>query len=586
MSYNVIGISAFYHDSACCIIQDGKLIAAVQEERFSRKKNDPDLPKKAFLYCLEVAGISIDDVDCIGYYENPTKKISRQLWSGNHQLSIQSAMEIDPNYPVQSIRSQLGYDGPVKIFDHHQSHAASSFYFSGFDEAAIMTVDGVGEWATTTYGKGDGTKLEILEEVNFPDSIGMLYSTLTSFMGFKVNSGEYKVMGLAPYGEPKFVEQVREMITLKENGQYELNMKYFDFLKGERMYSDEIVPLFGLEPREKETEILQVHKDIAKSLQVVLEEVLINKATYVQKLTGSKNLCMAGGVALNCVANGKILKESPFDKLFVQPASNDAGCALGAAVLAYLEIGGTMKSNKLPHVYLGPEYSSAEIENLLGATSLKYKNFQGKRDERMAEIVNRLSNGKVIGWFSGRMEFGPRSLGARSILADPRRPEMRDLINAMVKKREGFRPFAPAVLNDYKDDHFLIDHESPFMLETCQVKSELDLPAITHVDGSARVQTVTRETNPEFAALLEAFNSATGCPILLNTSFNVRDEPIVCSPEDAIRCFITTNIDCLVLGDFLLDKEENDLIMLNMINTNLVSNKGDFEINPSVYTFI
>lgn len=585
MSYNVIGISAFFHDSACCIIQDGQLIAAVQEERFSRKKNDPGLPKNAFLYCLDAAGIGIDEIDCIGYYEDPVKKTSRQLWSGNHKLSIEAAMAIDPNYPIQAIHDQLGYDGPVKVYEHHQSHAASSFFYSGFDSAAILTVDGVGEWATTTYGKGEGANLEILEEVNFPNSIGLLYSTITNFLGFKVNSGEYKVMGLAPYGQPKYADQIREMIKLKEKGQYELNLPYFDFLRGERMYADEIESLFNLKARERDSEILQVHKDVAKSLQTVLEEIMISKAIYLHELTGSKNLCMAGGVALNCVANGKILTNGPFENLYVQPAANDSGCALGAAALAYRELTGVGLKKPLEHVYLGPQYTSSDIEHLLGATSLKFHDFQGKTEEMLAEVVSNLAEGKVIGWYNGRMEFGPRALGARSILADPRRPEMRDLINSMVKKREGFRPFAPAVLNDHREEHFELDHESPFMLETCQVKSNLQLPAITHVDNSARVQTVSAKTNPRFARLLEKFNELTGCPILLNTSFNVKDEPIVCSPEDAINSFITTNIDCLVLQDFLLIKEENDLNILNMINNNLLQ-KEDFELNPNVYTFI
>ena len=585
MSYNVIGISAFFHDSACCIIQNGQLIAAVQEERFSRKKNDPGLPEKAFLYCLEAAGIGIDEIDCIGYYEDPVKKTSRQLWSGNHKLSIEAALEMNPRYPIKAIHEQLGYDGPVSIYDHHQSHAASSFYFSGFDSAAILTADGVGEWATTTYGKGEGADLEILEEVNFPNSMGLLYSTITNFLGFKVNSGEYKVMGLAPYGQPKYVDQIREMIKLKDKGQYELNLPYFDFLKGERMYADEIEALFDLKARERDSEILQAHMDIAKSLQTVLEEIMLSKAVYLHEITGSKNLCMAGGVALNCVANGQILRNGPFEKLYVQPAANDAGCALGAAALAYRELAGTGLKKPLEHVYLGPEYSSSDIEHLLGATSLKFHDFQGKTEELLAEVVSRLEQGKVIGWYNGRMEFGPRALGARSILADPRRSEMRDLINTMVKKREGFRPFAPAVLNEHKSNHFELDHESPFMLETCQVKSDLSLPAITHVDNSARVQTVTSKTNPRFARLLEKFYESTDCPILLNTSFNVKDEPIVCAPEDAINSFITTDIDCLVLQDFLLIKEENDLNILNMINNNLIQ-KEDFELNPNVYTFI
>jgi len=396
MSYNVVGISAFYHDSACCIISDGVLKAAVQEERFSRRKNDPDLPRKAFLYCLKAAGITMADIDCIAYYEDPLKKAARQLWSGNHNVTMESATRMDPTYPERTIREQFGYDGRIKIFDHHQSHAASSFFFSGFDEAAILTVDGVGEWATTTYGKGKGRKIEIFEEVSFPNSIGLFYSTITSYMGFQINSGEYKVMGLAPYGQPKYVDKLYEMIRLKDKGQYELNLKYYDFLRGEKMYSDEIESLFKLKARVKESEIDQIHKDIARSLQVVLEELLINKAMYLHSITGSINLCMAGGVALNCVANEKVLQKSPFQKLFVQPAANDAGCALGAAALAYNEGTDSGAVQPLQHVYLGPDYSASEARTILDATSLKYSDYSHRTDEMMDAAVDKLVYGKVI----------------------------------------------------------------------------------------------------------------------------------------------------------------------------------------------
>ena len=584
MSLNIIGISAFYHDSACCILQDGVLKAAVQEERFSRKKNDPDLPKAAFNYCLKEAGITISDIDCIAYYEDPVKKLSRQLWSGSRFVTADSIRNTDHAAVERQIREQFGYDGPVRFYEHHQSHAASSYYYSGYDHAAILTVDGVGEWATTTYGMGKGAKLELFEEVSFPDSLGLLYSTITSYLGFSVNSGEYKVMGLAPYGKPLYVDKIRQLIRNGEAGQYELNMEYFDFLKGEKMYSEALPVLFGLAPRKKETAILPVHEDIAVSLQVVLEEILIEKARYLHERTGAENLCMAGGVALNCVANGKILKSSPFKQLFVQPAAGDAGCALGAAALAHNDLSGEAMTSQLEHVYLGPSYGSTDIKKLLSATSLRYT--QQKDDEELVkQVAQRLAEGKVIGWFHGRMEFGPRSLGARSILADPRGADMRDRINAMVKKREAFRPFAPAVLESATGEHFDIDHPSPFMLETCQVISSFDLPAITHVDGSARVQTVSEKTNPRFAALLKAFADLTGCPILLNTSFNVRDEPIVCNPEEALICFVTTDIDCLILEDFIIDNENNDTSILEMINQNLLE-RPSFELNPNVYTFI
>ena len=584
MSKNIVGISAFYHDSACCIIQDGVLKAAVQEERFSRKKNDPDLPVKAFMYCLEEAGISIADIDCIAYYEDPVKKSERQLWSGSTRENADYIYTIDPKHVELQIRKELGYDGPIKFYEHHQSHAASTFHYSGFEEAAILTVDGVGEWATTTYGVGKGTKVEIFEEVTFPDSIGLLYSTITSFLGFKVNSGEYKVMGLAPYGEDKFAKQMRELVHMEENGQYSLDLKYFDFLRGECMYSDKMEDLFGIPPRPRDSKMEQVHMDLAKSLQRFLEELLIAKANYLYEKTGSENLCMAGGVALNCVANGKILKNSPFKNLYVQPAANDSGCALGAASLAYAELYPEEKIAPLENVYLGPDYTEKDIEVLLKATSLNYQDCRSEGDT-LKRVAKYLADGKVIGWFHGRMEFGPRSLGARSILADPRVLDMRDRINAMVKKREGFRPFAPAVLEEKMYEHFDIDHPSPFMLETCQVKSPIDMPAITHVDGSGRIQSVNEKNNPRFCKLLQEFDALTGCPIVLNTSFNIKDEPIVCSPEDALVCFITTDIDCLVLEDFIITKQDNEITMLEMINNNFTE-RGRFELNPNVYTFI
>ncbi|MDN5217513.1 carbamoyltransferase [Fulvivirgaceae bacterium BMA12] len=586
MSFNIIGISAFYHDSACCILKDGILEAAVQEERFTRRKNESALPKQAFLYCLEEAKISINHIDCIAYYEDPVKKFARQLWSGMDIITSETIHDFNPNQVEQQLREELGYKGLIKFYEHHMSHAASSFFYSGFKEAAILTIDGVGEWATTTYGLGTGNRIELFEEVSFPDSLGLLYSTITNYLGFKVNSGEYKVMGLAPYGKPIYADKVRTLITSENTGHYRLNLKYFDFMQGERMYSDELIELFGLPPRIHESEITQEHKDIAKSLQIVLEEVLLEKAQYLHQKTGARNLCMAGGVALNCVANGNILRKGPFERMFVQPAANDAGCSLGAAALAYIDLSNNDMKRPLTHVYLGPQFGANSIERLLQSTSLKYTDYRGNTNELMHITAKKLAAGKVIGWYNGRMEFGPRSLGARSILADPRDPAMRDRINAMVKKREAFRPFAPAVLESRMQEHFDLNHPSRFMLETCQVISSLYLPAITHVDGSARVQTVSRETNARFADLLTAFDNITGCPILLNTSFNVRNEPIVNSPEDALACFINTDIDCLILEDFFIDIANNDLSMLEMIQQNFINAQEENAISVSVYTFI
>lgn len=582
---NIIGISAFYHDSACCLLQDGVLKAAVEEERFTRIKFDSSLPSNAFQYCLKEAGISIADIDCIAYYENPEKKLARQLWSGYRMDSKEMAYKMDAHRPEKEIREILGYEGPIKFFEHHLSHAASSYYYSGFDSAAILTVDGVGEWATAAYGVGEGDRINLFEEVHFPDSVGLLYSTITGYLGFRVNSGEYKVMGLAPYGKPIYADKIRQLIQTREKGQLYLDMKYFDFILGEKMYSQALPELFGQPPRVAESEIQPFHQDVAASLQVVLQEILLEKANYLYKKTSLENLCMAGGVALNCVANGHILREGPFKRLYVQPAANDAGCALGAAALAHVELTGSRHTDKkLEHVYLGPGYSIDKMERLLKATSLKFVDYRGQEDKLIEETARRLANGKVIGWYQGRMEYGPRALGNRSILADPRDPGMRDLVNAMVKKREAFRPFAPAVLEDKMKEHFDIDHPSPFMLETCQVISPIDLPAITHVNGSARIQSVTDEVNPRYASLIRRFEKITGCPIILNTSFNVRGQPIVCTPEDALECFISTKIDCIVLGDFLVDRDDNSLYLLKiMVNA---QEEIKSRLPHNVYTFI
>ena len=557
---NIIGVSAGYHDSACSLLQDGVLTAAVQEERFSRVKNDKSFPRQAFRYCLEQAGLTISDLDCIAYYEDPCLKLERQIWMGmmpglraERQESILNRLA--GAQPQQAIREVFGYDGPIEIADHHLSHAASTYYFSGFEEAAILTVDGVGDWATTTYGLGKGSHIERFEQVDFPDSLGFFYSAITGYLGFEVNEGEYKVMGLAPYGKPLYTEKIRDLIDVTSEGQYRLNMKYFGFLTEDLMFTQELSSALGQPPRVPESELTQFHMDVAKSAQVVLEEILLEKVRYLHSKVPSENLCMAGGVSLNVVANSRCLREGPFKRLFVQPAAGDAGGSIGASAVAHVRLTGESPQRKmLQHVYLGPANSSSEAYRILSTSSAKFQDFRGKEEELIRYTVDQLIEGKVVGWSHGRMEFGPRALGGRSILADPRSPEMRDRINAVVKMREAFRPFAPAVLESKADEHFDLDHPSPFMLETRQVISPIDMPAITHVDGSARIQTVNPDTNPRFAALLEEFYRRTGCPILLNTSFNMRGEPIVCSTVDAIMCFVRSQMDILVVEDFVLDR--------------------------------
>jgi carbamoyltransferase len=559
---NIIGISAGYHDSACSLIQDGILVAAVQEERFSRIKNDKAFPAKAFRYCLEQGGISIADIDCIAFYEDPCLKLGRQLWMGmlpdlpatRHESIIDRAIA---RQPVQIIRTLFGYKGPIEIVEHHLSHAASSYYFSGFEEAAILTVDGVGDWATTTYGSGEGSTIRRFEQVDFPHSLGFFYSAITAYLGFEVNEGEYKVMGLAPYGQPTLVGKIRRLIETVSAGQYWLNMQYFAFLSRGFMYTEQLCDLLGCPPRVPESEITQFHMDVASSVQVVLEEVLLEKVRYLHSKVPCDNFCMAGGVALNVVANSRCLREGPFKRLFVQPAAGDAGGSVGAAAVAHVRsTGKSPLSARMQHVYLGPANSTNEVYQLLRSSSARFNDFRGAEDKLIEVTVDRLLEGKTIAWVYGRMEFGPRSLGARSILADPRRADMRDRINRMVKMRESFRPFAPVVLESVAHEHFDLDHPSPFMLETCRVISPLDLPAVTHVDGSARVQTVNRETNPRLSALLEAFDRRTGCPILLNTSLNIRGEPIVCTTYDALICFVRSAIDVLVIEDYVVERKD------------------------------
>ena len=545
---NIVGISSFYHESTACLLQDGRLVAAAPEERFTRVKYDRRAPVNAWRYCLEAGGLKPRDIDCVAYYELPAEKLSRQRAMGLAGLE-------DPSRPERALRDALGFECPFLAFPHHLSHAASAWFYSGFADAAVLTVDGVGEWATTTYGEGRGDSLRLIEEVRFPDSLGLFYSAITDFLGFQVLSDEYKVMGLAPYGRPRFVPELRSLIRSGPGGSYTLDHAYFDFSQPDRMYTEALPGLLGLPPRERESAILEVHQDLARSLQFVLEELLLEKVRYLHTIAPSENLCLAGGVALNCVANRRIHREGPFQRIFVQPAAGDSGSALGAAALAQLQLTGEPPPRaRLDNVHLGPAYGSAEIASLLAATGVTALDMRGQEEALLEATVDRLVEGKVVGWFAGRMEFGPRALGARSILADPRDPAMRERLNALVKKREGFRPFAPAILLEHLGAHMDLEGPSPFMTETCQVRSPLDLPAVTHVDGSARVQTVDRATHPRFAALLERFCARTGCPILVNTSFNVRGEPIVCTPEDALRCVAGSQIDCLVLEDFLIDR--------------------------------
>lgn len=575
---NVVGLSAFFHESACCLLQDGRLVAAAEEERFSRIKHDPRLPVSAFRWCLEEGGIGIAEVDAVAYYESPVRKLARQLWSG---VPIGDA---DPGRPERAIREQLGYEGRILFYGHHASHAASAFLLSGFPEAAVLTVDGVGEWDTTTYGKG----LEVFERVEFPHSLGLLYSTITSYLGFEVNDGEYKVMGLAPYGRPRYADRIRKLVSSGSGGQFALDLRYFDFVRGSRMYSEALCDLFGAPPRERGSEITGFHQDVAQSLQVVLEEILLEKVRWLHRRTGSRSLCMAGGVALNCVANGRILREGPFERLFVQPAAGDSGGCLGAAALAHLELTGERLAEPMRHAFYGPSWSADEVAAILSATGLRTLDFRGREPELLEAAVDRLAAGQVVGWFHGRMELGPRALGARSLLADPRDPEMRDRLNHLVKKREAFRPFAPSVLLTHAREHLDLDHPSPFMLETCRVTSPLPLPAVTHVDGSARPQTVGPATAPRFAALLAAFHRRTGCPVLVNTSFNVKGEPIVCSPVDALLCFAGTGIDALVLEDFVIDRSDPGGLPDNLpeLLESWRRPRSGFAVSRDLYTFV
>ena len=586
---NILGISAFYHDSAACLVRDGEIIAAAQEERFTRKKHDFNFPTNAVEYCLKEAGISAEELDYVGFYDKPFIKFERILYSylAYAPIGIKSFFKSIPLWIKQKlfirdiIKKELGYRGKVLFPEHHESHAASAFYPSPFSEAAILTVDAVGEWATTSYGIGKDNDINITSELKFPHSLGLLYSAFTYYTGFKVNSSEYKVMGLAPYGEPEYVDLIlRELVDLKEDGSFKLNMKYFNYCTGLTMTNNRFNKLFGGPPRKPESKITQREMNLARSTQVVTEEIALCMVSHIYKETGKKNLCLAGGVALNCVSNGRLLREGPFENLWIQPAAGDAGGALGVALLIWYKYLGN--NRKLDEVrvsqktsYLGNCYTDKEIEDFLKKDEIPFEKLStGEIPPRIAELI---AGENVIGWFEGRMEFGPRSLGSRSIIGDPRSKEMQSVMNLKIKYRESFRPFAPTVLKEHVSNYFDIDCESPYMLLVANIKDEKrvrmsdeeeklfgleklkvtrsDVPAITHVDYSARIQTVTKDDNPLFYGVIEEFYKKTGCPMIVNTSFNVRGEPIVCRPEEAFKCFMRTEMDYLIMGSYLLDKK-------------------------------
>ena len=586
---NILGISAFYHDSAACLVREGEIVAAAQEERFTRKKHDFNFPTNAVEYCLKEAGIKAENLDYVGFYDKPFIKFERILYSylAYAPIGIKSFFKSIPLWIKQKlfirdiIKKELGYKGMVLFPEHHESHAASAFYPSLFSEAAILTVDAVGEWTTTSYGIGKENDISIMSELRFPHSLGLLYSAFTYYTGFKVNSAEYKVMGLAPYGEPKYVDTIlNELIDLKEDGSFKLNMKYLNYCTGLTMTNGRFNKLFGGRPSKPESKVTQREMDLARSVQMVTEEIVLRMVNHVYKETRKKNLCLAGGVALNCVSNGRLLREGPFENLWIQPAAGDAGGALGVALLIWYKYLGNNRILDKARVlqkasYLGNYYKDEEIECFLIKEGIPFEKLDMEEiPPRIAELI---ATGNVIGWFQGRMEFGPRSLGSRSIIGDPRSKEMQSIMNLKIKYRESFRPFAPTVLREHVSDYFDMDCESPYMLLVANIKDEKrikmsdeeeklfgleklkvarsDVPTITHVDYSARIQTMTKEDNPLFYSVIEEFYKKTGCPMIVNTSFNVRGEPIVCRPEEAYKCFMRTGMDYLIMGGYLLDKK-------------------------------
>ena len=586
---NILGLSCFYHDSAACLVVDGTIVAAAQLERFTRKKHDPRFPKEAIDYCLREGRLSISDLNYVIYYDKPFLTFERLLltYLSIAPKGLRSWLQAMPQWLGKKldmpkvIKKELGYTGDVLYTEHHEAHAASAFYPSPFQEAAILTIDGVGEWATASYGVGKNNEIQLLKELHFPDSLGLLYSAFTYFCGFRVNSGEYKLMGLAPYGKPVYQDVIlSKLVDVREDGSLRLNQAYFNYLGGLRMTSRKFDHLFGGAPRKPESEITRREMDIAASIQAVTEEILLRMARQVHRETGMENLCLAGGVALNCVANGRILREGPFKKIWIQPAAGDAGGALGAALSAWFRFLGnsrTARSDADERIctYFGPAFEQQEIAKFLDANGYRYHAMP--KDKRALIIAELISQGKIVGYSSGRMEFGPRALGARSILGDARNIETQSTMNLKIKYRESFRPFAPSVLEEKASEYFGIDCPSPYMLlvanvnerhrlprtvgDTAPVLERLkerrsDIPAVTHLDYSARVQTVNKNAKPDYHAIIVEFEKLTGCAVIVNTSFNVRGEPIVCTPQDAYRCFMRTEMDALVLEDCILYKEE------------------------------
>jgi carbamoyltransferase len=564
MSTYVLGISCYYHDSAAALLKDGEIVAACQEERLSRKKHDSDFPSRAVRYVLKEAGISPEQLDAVGFYDKPLLKFERMLstYVATFPRSFNSFRKAMPLWLHEKlwvpslIRKELKpYKGPILFAEHHMSHAASCFLPSPFEEAAILTVDGVGEWATASFGVGKGTDITLFKEIRFPHSLGLLYSAFTYYLGFKVNSAEYKVMGLAPYGKPVHFDRImRDMVHLNEDGSFKLDMKYFSYDYGLTMTNGAFDEFFGGPPRKPETWMAEREFDIAASIQKVCEEVVLKMARYIHRETGLENLCMAGGVALNCVANGRVVRETPMKNLFVQPAAGDAGGAVGVAHYIHNTVRKQPRGKAWTHAYLGPSFSDAFSAQFLDSIGAKYRTLSER--EIVEQTAARLAEGNVIGWFQGRMEFGPRALGGRSILGDPRDPKMRDTLNMKIKFREGFRPFAPSVLADKAAEWFETECDSPYMLLVAQVREgKRVIPSVTHVDNSARLQTVTRDASPLYYDLIAEFGRITGVPVIINTSFNVRGEPIVCTPHDAYLCFMRTDMDHLVLGHHFLDKK-------------------------------
>ncbi len=560
----ILGISCFYHDAAAALLLDGKVVAAAQEERFTRKRHDPDFPINAIRYALSHANLKASDLDYVVFYDKPFVKFERilQTYFATFPLGYRSFLKALPVWLKekmwirQTIMKDLEYDGEILFTDHHVSHAASAFLPSPYEEAAILTLDGVGEWDTTTIGAGRGTDIQLQRSLWFPHSLGLLYSAFTYYLGFRVNSAEYKVMGLAPYGEPRYFDIImRELVSLKDDGSFRLNMRNFTYHWGLTMTGRRFERIFGQPTRKPETPMSQFHKDMAASIQKVTDTIVVHIAKHLQRETGSKNLCMAGGVALNCVSNSKIFEETGFENIFVQPAAGDAGGALGAALYVHNTVLKNPRTYVMKDAFLGPEFADDQIESLLRSTGVPYKK-HGRR-ELIELTAKRIADQHVIGWFQGRMEFGPRALGSRSIIADARNPKNQSVVNLKIKYRESFRPFAPTVLEERTNDYFEFNRPSPFMLFVATVReAKRHIPAVTHVDGSARLQTIARDQHPLYYDLIKEFERQTGCPVIINTSFNVRGEPIVCEPVHAWRCFLRTEMDTLVMGNCVVEKKD------------------------------